>query len=138
MGKNIDDSKLSITIDYKIGEYFEVLRESLYADTNVDLNKSWYIKPFAYLVWASVFWFKVIRMGTCIFTYDNDGFKRSSNTGINVLKWQELKEIVDLPQSFVLVGKTKGMIPIPKRCFSHSQKACFIEWTESKRVNHLS
>lgn len=63
------------------------------------------------------FYFKKRAMPVCKFVIDQDGIRRSSAKGDLFVPWAKVGAVHRYSQGYLLAGG-KGLIPLPRRCFS--------------------
>jgi len=127
----------SITINYKLTEYYSFLSEVSRIEFGSDTIKKWYFKVLSDPIWTGIYLFKLFKEGKCHFVFSETGFERKSKSGTSQLKWNDVGKVVDLPEFFLLVGKSKGMAPIPKRCLSIKQAKLIQNWAGNKVTGEL-
>jgi hypothetical protein len=72
------------------------------------------------------------KEGVSTFEFDAFEFCRHSKSGQSRTQWAELKEVIVLDDVYIIVGKQKGMAPIPVRCFSSEQIKLFESYCANK------
>ena len=127
----------SITIQYKLTEYFAFLTDICSAEFGQKVVHKWYFKVLAYPIWLSIFLLKTLKESRCQFKFSEAGFERKSTSGISKLEWESVGKVVVREQFYILVGNKKGMAPIPKRCLSNDQIQQLETWAKDKLTSEL-
>jgi hypothetical protein len=114
-----------ISIDYQRKEYLAFTREVLSLEIEKEKLDKWYVSFPMNVFFSLVFWVKMQKEGTCVLEFDEKGFTRKSKSGKSIVAWENLKNVQELKDIYLLAGQHKGGVPIPKRCFTSEQKELF-------------
>lgn len=133
----MSQSPIEISIAYRRAEYIQFLKTLMANQVGKITINRWYFKLVAYPYWILMYYLKMYQEGQCFFRFDPNGFIRISKTGKSGLEWNGLKKIVVQDDFYLLVGKRKGMAPIPKRCLSKEQINLFEDWAKYKLMPNL-
>ena len=93
----------------------------------------WYMRATIYPLGSLMFFYKVNKVGPCVFTIDSVGVERDSKMGKLVVPWEEVTNVFALSNAY-LIEKTHGAMPLPFRCLSPADRAEFLSLVGSKIV----
>ena len=127
----------SIAINYNLTEYISLIMELSRKQYRQETINAWYFKVLAYPVIAIVFYFKKFTVGKCYFTFSKEGFERSLSSETDSIGWSQIDKVVVLKRFYLIVVEKDCTFPLPKRCFTSSQKQTLENWLGNKLAIEL-
>ncbi len=128
-------------VSYRLGEYRALVSElmpyvnaakkkgakpgSLAALKDIEAPGVPVSAPHRWLVLAlasAVFFYKIARVGTCVFTINGQGITRKSKTAPVSVPWADVIRVFRFSRGYLVV-KQEGAMPIPYRCLSDDERA---------------
>ncbi|MGH8127140.1 MAG: YcxB family protein [Gammaproteobacteria bacterium] len=121
----------SFKVAYRLNEYLSIFCEYalIYKDAKVRKKSKWAAKVsklrwYEYIVLTIVgtlaFFYKVNKVGVCVFDIDENQIKRTCKLGVIRLPWADVVAIHRLSRAY-LVEKARGGMPLPYRCLTAEQ-----------------
>lgn len=117
---------ISFCVRYRLSEYLAILSHHIAVEItrqkkergkkigSIDLLIA---RACFYIVAPPIFLYKVIRIGTCQFKFDDSGIVRNSKQGNLVVPWAKVSSIHEYAEG-ILFAKDGGAILIPLRVLS--------------------
>jgi hypothetical protein len=124
-------ASLSFHVSYRLGEYLKMVSAHTIAELarrKIEQGKK--ISPLDVLILRSclclfvppIFLFKVLKVGSCDFHFDDAGIVRRSKQGELVVPWSEVVAIHQYPTGY-LFAQIDGAMPVPLRVLTDEQHA---------------
>ena len=127
----------SITINYNLPEYVSLILKVSRQFYSKETINAWYFKILAYPVITIMFYFKKLTVGNCRFKFSSEGFERNSSSDFISIEWSKIEKVVTLESFYLVVVEEDHILPLPKRCFTSSQKLTLESWLGNKLANEL-
>lgn len=110
----------SVNVAYQLREYLSVVTD--FASTARPSASFGPIAKFGIaMIAVPIFYYKIMRVGRCKFTFTESGLTRDSKIGMLEVPWQDVRQIYTLSHAF-LIAKASGAMPVPYRCLSNSER----------------
>lgn len=124
-------ASLNFHVSYRLGEYLKMVSAHVIAELarrKIEQGKK--ISQLDVLVLRSclclfvppIFLFKVLKVGSCDFHFDDVGIVRRSKQGELVVPWSEVVAIHQYPTGY-LFAQVDGAMPVPLRVLTEEQHA---------------
>ena len=131
---------ITINVEYEASEYRNTLREFVpvmwvnrktghWPDKK--LKASFWTKIMIYCLGSVAFFWKLRKVGSCIFHINETEITRESKLGKKTISWDEVLNIHVMSSGYLL-EISQGAMPLPYRCFSGHQKNEFEKMVFSK------
>lgn len=120
---------LRFRVSYQLGEYLRIVTAHVLAELarrKIEQGKKIsrldvvILRTCLLLFVPPIFLFKVLKVGTCDFHFDDTGIVRRSNGGELVVPWAEIVAIHTYPAGY-LFAQIDGAMPVPFRVLSDEQ-----------------
>ena len=125
----------SVAVDYNREEYLRVVKQLFVLEKGKTWTNKWYINWPYDLFLSFVFWLRVAREGHCTYEFSESHLIRKSRSGMSSVSWQSLRRVWALKDTYLIVGRKRGMVPVPKRCLTTQQLQLFEKFAENKLVH---
>jgi len=122
---------LRFHISYRLGEYFslvsshvisELTRRKIKQGKKISLLDVFVLRSCLCLFIPPIFLFKVLKVGSCDFTFDETGIVRRSKGGELVVPWGDVVAIHEYSAGY-LFAQDDGAMPVPLRVLTYEQHA---------------
>lgn len=127
----MQNMELNFHVKYRLGEYRSLVTSHVIADfTRLKAGQGKQVKrldlfllrAMLYLFTPPIFLFKVLKVGSCDFKFDDAGIVRSTKLGELVVPWADIVQIHEYPAGY-LFAKANGAMPVPLRVLTDAQLA---------------
>jgi hypothetical protein len=124
-------ASLSFHVSYRLGEYLKIVSSHVVAELarrkteqgkKISLLDVLILRSFLCLFVPPIFLFKVLKVGSCDFHFDDVGIVRSSKQGELVVPWREVVAVHQYPAGY-LFAQVDGAMPVPLRVLTDEQHA---------------
>lgn len=137
-------SPISFKVAYRLDEYlsflsdyapiFKEIRARKKVGSSVACKKvRWYERVGLVLVGTLAYFYKINKVGDCVFDIDEHQIKRTSKLGVICLPWTDVVAIRRLSRAY-LIEKSRGAMPLPYRCLTVEQAATLDELVRRKEA----
>jgi len=122
----------TVSVEYKREEYLAITKQML----ALEWGKKWISHKFfdttSNFILSLVFWLKVQRDSKCTYEFSESCLTRKTSRGMSTISWDSLRRVWVLKDAYLIVGRKRGMAPVPKRCLSNQQVEMFERFAENK------
>lgn len=124
-------ASLSFHVNYRLVEYLKIVSSHMVAELarrkieqgkSISLLDVLIIRSCLFLFVPPIFLFKVLKVGSCDFHFDDIGIVRRSKQGELVVPWNEVTAIHQYPAGY-LFAQVDGAMPVPLRVLTDEQHA---------------
>lgn len=132
---------ITFEVRYRLGEYLAFLRARVGDELRAQAHSKGRTLSRGALLCSSatlavvgtpMFFYKLLRVGSCRFTIDREGIRRASKSGDLQLSWRDVVSVHEYPVGY-LIAKRTGAMPIPRRVLSAPQAAQLSQLVQSWR-----
>lgn len=122
---------LSFHVSYRLGEYLKIVsshmvtelaRRKIKQEKKISPLDVLILRSCLYLFVPPIFLYKVLKVGSCDFNFDDEGIVRRSKQGELVIPWSEVVAIHQYPAGY-LFAQVDGAVPVPLRVLTDEQHA---------------
>jgi hypothetical protein len=121
---------IRVEVEYGLTEYKSIILESLprtmknrvAVNRNLPWNKPWIEMAVLAVVIPPVFWLKKLRVGKCLFEFTPEGLSRTAKDYTASRTWSQVAAIHRLSAAYVIELREGGVMPVPYRVFTPSQR----------------
>ena len=122
---------LRFHVNYRLGEYFslvsshvisELTRRKIEQGKKISLLDVFILRSCLCLFIPPIFLFKVLKVGSCDFNFDEAGIVRSSKGGDLVVPWSEVVAVHEYSAGY-LFAQDDGAMPVPLRVLTDEQRS---------------
>lgn len=124
-------ASLSFHVSYRLGEYLKIVSSHVLAELarrkirqgkKISLLDILILRSCLFLFVPPIFLFKVLKVGSCGFHFDDAGIVRSSKQGELIVPWGEVVAVYQYPTGY-LFAQADGAMPVPQRVLTDEQHA---------------
>lgn len=125
---------ISVTVEYQLAEYKRMVCDfmplhlaAMQKTPNRYLPWNWPIieRAFSAVFIPIMFKIKVAKVGTCKFTFSEEGLTRESEVGVKSCGWDEVSAVNSLSGTYLIHLRSGGAMPVPYRVFSTEERRAF-------------